>query len=208
MRVFSLTPPNPKPHNPFKFPDIENFVFNWLRPNRNKAVVMATLAMTLVSLISGENVVADLTAYRAWQISHRRRLELWNHLIFFDVHLNLNQEEDFKTSAVFVVKRQAFFVVISGLTINDAIPSPMVISGSQLILRIKAIINVLPKLEKITINIIARLNCNEQVSGTVSERQNWTRGLPRKANGRQSSAFAKSFGTASRHTNESEVQSL
>ncbi len=155
------------------------------------------------------NVAANLATYRASQISHRRRLELWNHLILFDVHMNLDQKDDSKPFVVFVVNRQAFFVVISGSTKNDAIPSPTVISGCQLILNaIKVIINVLPMLQIITTKIIARLNCNEQVSGTVSERQNWTRGPPRKAKGRQSSAFARTFGKTSRHTNGGEVQSI
>lgn len=73
----------------------------------------------------------------------------------------------------FVVRRQAFFVVKSGSTKNDAIPSPTVISGCQIILNaVKVIISVLPMLQITTTNIIAKLNCKEQVSGTVSERQN------------------------------------
>lgn len=53
MRVFSLIAPNPKSHNSLKFPDIENFDLIWRMPKKSKPVLMARLAMRLVSLISG-----------------------------------------------------------------------------------------------------------------------------------------------------------
>ena len=72
--------------------------------------------------------------------------------------MNLNQEKDSKSSAVFAVRRQSFFVVLSGSTKNDAIPSPRVMSGCQVILNVvKIIINVLLMLQ-----IIIRHNSDEK----------------------------------------------
>ena len=63
-------------------------------------------------------------------------------------------------------------MVSSGSAKNDATPSPTVISGYQINLNaMKPITSVLHKLQAITISKIIRLNCNEQVSETVSDRQ-------------------------------------